>query len=110
VSGLSTLVAYEFRFPQSPTDDNQWFLAPGVGYEHLTSQSTDPTVPSQTSGAIVPRVRFGYRHMLGHSMALDVSADVGVTEFLYYSRSSLTLPDETLSVLLAANIAVVWGL
>jgi hypothetical protein len=109
-SGFTSLVAYELRFPTNPAYDNQWLLAFGLGYEHVFLQSSDPAIPSTTQGAIVPRVRGGFRHMLGHAMAVDVSLDVGATKFFEYSAKSLFPAGEPVSVLLAANVGVVWGL
>jgi hypothetical protein len=107
-SGLMLLVAYELRFPLDPSYNSQFFLAPGLGYEHIMAQSGDPTQSSLTEGALVPRARFGYRRMLGHSMALDVSADAGFVKVFQYSGP--TPANEPTGGLLGANVAVVWGL
>ena len=36
IGGLTSQLAFEARFPLDPEYDNQLFLAPGLGYEHIT--------------------------------------------------------------------------
>jgi hypothetical protein len=109
-SGLTSLVAYELRFKMDPAYTSQLFLAPGVGYEHLSLASSDASVPSNQAGAIVPRVRFGYRRMIGHATSFDVSVDAGATEMFDYSGPSLIPNGDPTLILVAANVAFVWGI
>ncbi len=107
VSGLTSLVAYELRFPMQPSFANQLFLGFGVGYEQLSIQSIDASVSPLLEGAIVPRVRFGYRHMLRHALSLDVSLDGGATKCCqYWGR----VPNDSVVAVVGANLALVWGL
>jgi hypothetical protein len=110
MSAFTSLVAYEWRFRMNPAYDQQLFLAPGVGYEHLGIGSSDPSITSSQQGGIVPRVRFGYRKMIGHSTAFDVSFDAGITKPMKYSSSTLFPAGDPTLILLAANIAFVWGM
>jgi hypothetical protein len=111
MSGLTSLVAYEFRFPiLGPRYDNQFFFAPGLGYEHIAVQSSDPATPSSSEGAIVPRVRFGYRRMLGHATSFDASLDGGATKFFQYTGPTLIPSGEPVAVLIGLNLAFVWGI
>jgi hypothetical protein len=108
MSAFTSLVAYELRFPMAPTYENQLFLAFGVGYEHLVTNSSDPGFAPWTLGGILPRARFGYRRMLGHSLSLDASLDAGAAVFFEYSGPALK--NEPLAILGGANIGLVWGL
>lgn len=79
--GFSSQVALEFRFPLEPSYNNQLTLAPGLGFEYVVLQSDIASVSSSEAGAIVPRLRFGWRHMVGPSTAVDVALDAGYTRF-----------------------------
>ncbi len=78
IGGLTSQIGYEFRFPMGGEWDNQWFIAPGVGYEHLVVSPTDPEFQSATFGAIVPRVRLGYRRVIAATVAIDVFLDLSL--------------------------------
>jgi tetratricopeptide (TPR) repeat protein len=109
VSGLSSEVAYEWRSALDSNYKNQLILAPGLGYEHLAIHPTDPSTPSASLGAFVPRVRFGWRHLLAPSAALDVSLDGGVTNFFRYSHFPFDSHGNA-TFLAGLNIALLWGL
>lgn len=109
ISGLTAQVAYELRFPFDPEYDNQFLLAPGLGYQHLAVSYTDGSTPSITEAAFVPRVRLGWRHMLQPSTALDVSFDVGVGNFFQYSHFPFD-SNAGATGLLALDVSVAWGL
>jgi hypothetical protein len=79
--GFSSQVALEFRFPLEPSYNNQLTLAPGLGFEYVVLQSDIASVSSSSAGALVPRLRFGWRHMVGPSTAVDVALDAGYTRF-----------------------------
>ena len=107
--GFTSQVALEFRFPLDPAFDNQLTLAPGLGFEHIELQSDVASVSATSAGAIVPRLRFGWRHMLGASVALDVAFDLGYTRFSSYDSFPFdsNAPD---TVLLGLDVAAHWGL
>jgi tetratricopeptide (TPR) repeat protein len=107
VSGLTSQLAFEFRFPLARDYDDQLFLAPGLGYDHLSFKPSDPAIVASDQNALIPRLRFGYRHLVQDSAALEVSLDGGVAEWL---GSSAELQDLKSTLMLAANVAVVWGL
>jgi tetratricopeptide (TPR) repeat protein len=107
VSGLTSQLAFEFRIPLAKDYDDQLFLAPGLGYDHLSFRPSDPAVSGSDQNALIPRLRFGYRHLVQDSAALEVSIDGGVAEWLGSSADELDLKS---TVVLAANVAVVWGL
>jgi Tetratricopeptide repeat len=109
VSGLSSEVGYEWRFPLDPTYRNQLVLALGLGYEHLAIRPSSPQASGTSVGAFVPRVRFGWRHMLATSTALDVSIDGGAVNFFAYSQFPYD-PNSQTTYLVAVNAAVAWGL
>ena len=107
--GFTTQVALEFRFPLDPGYGDQLTLAPGLGFEHIELQSDVASVSTTSAGAIVPRVRFGWRHMLGPSVAFDVALDLGYTRFSSYDSFPFdtNAPD---TVFLGLDVAAHWGL
>lgn len=109
ISGLTSLLAYEARFRLDPRYDNQLLLAAGVGYQYLT-YAPRLEGSSVSGGAVVPRVRFGYRHMLAASTALDLSLDGGLALKALAQGSFLTDTASPTAVLVAFNLAVAWGL
>jgi len=108
-SGLTTQVAYEFRFPFDVEYDNQFLFAPGLGYEHRGVTYTDGTTPGMTQGAFVPRMRAGWRHMLQPSTAFDLSLDLGVGNFFQYSQFPFD-SHAPATALVALQASVAWGL
>ncbi len=116
IKGLTSQLGYEFRFALDGEWDNQFFLAPGVGYEHVIVSPTDPQSPSQTVGAIVPRVRFGYRHMVAAAVAVDVGIDGGWSKYFEYGGSGAGGSGPTTQALLSSSalaalgVALGWGL
>ena len=107
ISGVTSQIGLEFRFPLDPSYDNQLFLAPGIGYQHIVSGPSDPQLASTTLGGIVPRVRLGYRHMLAATVALDLAIDVGVAKYFDYTDSSVDQPTQEL---VAFWVGADWGL
>jgi tetratricopeptide (TPR) repeat protein len=110
IGGLSSLLAFEFRFPLQADYNNQLFLAPGLGYEHISFSGTDASVGSISANALVPRLRFGYRHLIEDSASIDFSADAGYSKWFVSDSAgeSSSLSDGI--VMIAANVAIVWGL
>jgi tetratricopeptide (TPR) repeat protein len=108
LAGLTSLAALELRFPLDAAYDNQFLLAPGLGYEHIGYSPTNPESPSFAVNGLVPRVRFGYRHLIEDAAAFDFSIDVGVAK--WFVPSDVGSPDIPATALVAANVALVWGL
>jgi tetratricopeptide repeat protein len=108
VSGLTSQLAYEIRVPLDPGYDNQVLLDPGIGYEHLVFEPSDPAFQSASANALVPRGRVGIRHLIQDEAALDFSLDVGVAKWFVASQAGG--PDVSTTVLVALNVGVVWGL
>jgi tetratricopeptide (TPR) repeat protein len=108
IGGLTSLLALELRFPLDADYDNQLFLAPGIGYEHITFSPSSAAFSSIATNAIVPRLRFGYRHLVGDMASIDFSIDGGWAKwFVPGDEGSSSVSN---SVVVAANVAVVWGL
>jgi len=108
IAGLTSLLAVELRFRLDPEYDNQLFLAPGLGYEHIAYSPTNPELPSISVNGLVPRMRFGYRHVFEADASLDFSIDLGVAKwFVPGSAGTLDIPA---TALVAANVALAWGL
>jgi hypothetical protein len=109
IGGLTSLVALELRFPIDPDYNNQLFLAPGVGYEHIMFSPSSAAGSSIAANAIDPRLRFGYRHLLQDAASIDVSIDGGWAKW-FVSSNGVSSSNVSDSVVVAANVAVVWGL
>jgi hypothetical protein len=107
IGGLTSQLAFEFRFPLDADYDNQLFLAPGFGYEHIVFSPSGQEGSAIATNAIVPRLRFGYRHMLGENASLDLSIDGGWSKWFVSNGQGATLSD---SVFVGTDIAIVWGL
>jgi hypothetical protein len=108
IGGLTSLLAIELRFPLDADYNNQLFLAPGLGYEHITFSPSVASLSSIATNALVPRLRFGYRHLVQDSASIDVSIDGGWAKwFVPGDESSSSVSN---SVMVAANVAIVWGL
>jgi hypothetical protein len=116
LGGFTAQLGYEFRFPLDADADNQLLLSPAVGYEHLGVTPTDPQFSGQTIGAIVPRVRLGYRRMIAAAVALDVGIDGGYSKYFEYGSpgagGASAATQELLSSngLVAAGVALGWAL
>jgi hypothetical protein len=109
VSGLTSLVGYEWHFPLDPDYANQLVVAPGIGYEHLAVQPGDPQAPSASVGAFVPRLRLGWRHLVAPSAGIDITLDGGVVNFFSYSHFPFDSSSPT-SGLVALNLVLLWGM
>jgi tetratricopeptide (TPR) repeat protein len=110
ISGLTSQLAYEARFRLDPRYDNQLFIAPGVGYDYFTYSPRFAGTSSGSGGAVIPRLRFGWRHMLATSAALDFSLDGGITAKALAQGTFLTDTASPTAVLIALNVGVAWGL
>ena len=109
ISGLSSEIAYELRMPLNARDDDQLLFGLGVGYEHLVFQAgADEADSSYSEGGIAGRLRFGYRHMLARSVALDVSLDGGGGGIIKYDPSVDS--HSTTFGLAGLTVALAWGL
>jgi hypothetical protein len=109
VSGLTSEFAYELRVPLNTRFDDQLLFAPGVGYEQLSyGASADLTTPTYSEGAITGRLRFGYRHMLARSVALDLSIEGGGGGIIKYD-ASVDSHAATFG-LAGTSVALAWGL
>ncbi len=110
ISGLDSQLGLELRFPLDPDYDNQLIVAPGIGFDHIVVSSTLASSASNSEGAIVPRVRFGWRHMVDTSASVDLSLDAGMGKFaLYDGDFPFGGPGQEVA-LLGLNVALVWGL
>jgi hypothetical protein len=111
ISGLTSQIAYEWRFPLDPEYKNQLTLAPGIGYEHLVVAPGDAQSPSVSMGGLVPRVRFGWRHLLAPSAAFDISLDGGAVNFFQYADFPFDSKSSgATTFLVALNVALLWEL
>ena len=102
-------MAYELRFPLDDDYENQILLAPGLGYEHLYVSPTNVQQTPFFVGALVPRVRFGVRHLLTPAAGIDVSLDGGVANFFQYSSFPYD-SNQSITTFVALNVGMVWGL
>ncbi len=109
LQGLTSQVGYEFRIPLDYDFTNQFLIAPGVGYEFLQISPNQAGLSPETGGAIVPRLRLGWRHMLTTSSALDLALDGGVMA-VAVGGNFLSVSSQPSAVLAALNVGVQWGL
>jgi hypothetical protein len=108
VSGLTSLVGYEFRFPLDAEFDNQILLMPALGYEHLSESFQGSS--GQSIGAFVPRVRVGFRHLIQPSTAVDFSVEGGAANFFTYDPNKFPFDSgNPMSGLFAVNVSIAWG-
>jgi hypothetical protein len=110
ISGLTSQLGYELRIPLDRQYADQIVLGLGMGYEHLVYTPTDASQGSASGGAFVPRARAGWRHMLTTSVGLDLSLDGGVTGKALAQGTFLNGATSQPAEMLAANLAVVWGM
>ena len=111
VSGLTSQLAYELRFPLDEAFNNQILVVPGLGYEHIVFSPNDPNLASSSAGGVLGRLRVGWRHMVGPSTAIDLALDGGFGEFFVYDGSSgFAASGSTTVGLAAATAALAWGL
>ncbi len=71
--GFTGTFNYEYRIPLDRWADNQLIVGAGAGFEDLKRNDLQLQYAS-----FVGRGRFGYRHVFGPSLALDVAADGGL--------------------------------
>jgi hypothetical protein len=109
ISGLTSLIGYEFRFPLDPGYANQILVVPELGYEHLSVTVTEAGGAAESIGAFVPRLKVGWRHMLAAATALDLSLDGGAGSFFTYDKFPLD-SSQTASGIVTGNVSVAWGL
>ena len=110
VSGLSSQVAFEWRFPLDGRYNEELVLAPGLGFEHLAVLPSSPQAQGASTGAFVPRVRVGWRHMLASAAGLELSLDGGVVNFFASSQFPFASGSGQTSYFVGMNAALVWGL
>ncbi|HEY4015869.1 MAG TPA: tetratricopeptide repeat protein [Polyangiaceae bacterium] len=110
VSGLSSQIAFEWRFPFDARYDDEVVLAPGLGFEHLAISPSSPQAQGTSSGAFVPRLRVGWRHMVASAAALELSLDGGVANFFSYSQFPFSSESGSTSYFAGLNVALLWGL
>ncbi|HTB76507.1 MAG TPA: tetratricopeptide repeat protein [Polyangiaceae bacterium] len=110
IGGLTSALAFEFRFPLDVEDNNQLFLAPVFGYEHISFSPSDASFTSIATNAIVPRLRFGYRHLVQDSASIDFSIDAGWAKWFVSNDAAGSSTNVSNTVMVAANVAIVWGL
>jgi hypothetical protein len=109
VEGLSAQIAYELRFRLDPEFDNQLLVDLGLGYEHLNVSPTNPQFAASSVGAFVPRARFGFRHLVSPSAAVDFSLDAGIANFFEYSSFPYD-SNQSLTGFVAGDVSVAWGM
>jgi hypothetical protein len=108
IQGLTSQVGFEFRIPLDPAYDNQFLIVPGLGYEFIEySPNQVAGASSENGGALVPRLRLGWRHMVTASSGFDLALDGGAKAVAH--GSFLTQSTTPSAVLLAVNAAFHWG-
>jgi hypothetical protein len=110
ISGFASQLGYELRVPFDHDYDNQFLLGLGVGYDFFSFTPKDASISSVNGGGVIPRVRFGWRHMFSASVALDLSLDAGVaTKALSHGVFLGGGADSQPVEMLGLNAGVAWG-
>ena len=110
--GMTSQLGLELRFPFDPEYNNQLIVAPGLGFEYWVQTANVAGASSLDIGLIMPRVRFGWRHMVAASAALDLSLDFGFGKPATFSNPS-NFPfggNADVDELVALNVGLVRGL
>jgi len=85
-------------------------VAPGIGFDHIVVSSTLANSSQNSEGAIVPRARFGWRHMVDSSASIDLALDAGMGKFALYDGDFPFGGNGSEVALLGLNVGLVWGL
>ncbi|HXX67022.1 MAG TPA: tetratricopeptide repeat protein [Polyangiaceae bacterium] len=110
VSGLTSLLELELRFPFNARYDDQMLVSPGFGYEYLAySPGADSSFSKYTEGGVTARLRVSYRHMLAESVAFDVSVEGGFAQFSHLSNAAADTHAAPAG-LAGLTVAFLWGL
>lgn len=110
-SGVMSELGYELRIPFDYDYDDQFLLGVGLGYDFFVFSPKDAAFSSENGGALIPRVRLGWRHMIGTGVGLDFSIDGGVTAHALAHGSFLSGGADTQPVeLVTLNVGIAWGL
>jgi hypothetical protein len=110
IQGMTSQIGLELRFPLDPQYDNQLIVAPGLGFDHIVVSTTLASSSANSEGAIIPRARFGWRHMVDSSASIDLSLDAGVGKFAQYDGDFPFGGNGQEVAMLGLNLALVWGL
>jgi hypothetical protein len=110
LQGLTSQVGLELRFPLDPDYDNQLFFAPGIGFDHLVFSTIVANSGTDSMGAIIPRARFGWRHMVDASAGIDLSLDGGAGKFALYDGDFPFGGPGQWNAMVALNVGLVWGM
>jgi hypothetical protein len=110
ISGLDSQVGLELRFPLDSAYDNQLIVAPGIGFDHISVSSPLANSSSTSEGAIVPRARFGWRHMVDRSASIDLALDAGMGKFALYDGDFPFGGAGSETALIGLDLGLVWGL
>ena len=115
LQGLTSQIGLEFRVPLDVEYDNQLILAPGLGFEDWIATVNIAGGASVSEGALVPRARVGWRHMVQESAAFDLTLDGGFGQFGVFSNAApgqgqFPFPGGPEVGMVALNVALVWGL
>jgi hypothetical protein len=108
VAGFASLFGYEFRFPLNARYDDQLTLMPAVGYDQLSFTPGNSNANNYSEAALSGRLRFGYRHMLAGSVALDVALEGGAAYFFKFD--SAVDGHDAVAGLAGLRVALLWGL
>jgi hypothetical protein len=108
LAGLATYVGWEGRlFLGQKGFDDQLALGVGVGYDHLLSTARVAFgADSSTYGAVMPRLRFGYRHNFTRSVGIEATLDGGMGRFFTYTSGGSGVT----SYFMGLQVGMVFGL
>ena len=115
LQGLTSQIGVELRLPLDVGYENQLLIAPGLGFEDWIATVNIAGGTSVSAGALVPRARIGWRHMVEASAAFDLTLDGGFGQFGPFSspapgQGTFPFPGGPEIGMVALNVALAWGL
>jgi len=91
--GVLTFVGVEYRAPLDHYATNQLFVGGGLGYERYATAAENSIALNMLLG----RARFGYRHVFGPSVALELGLDGGPA-YLFATANGVTADDSVMMI------------
>jgi hypothetical protein len=100
LGGLMVFGGYEARVGLDPRYTNAILFQAGLGYERLSQGGT-----GLVASMILPRGRFGFRHIFGPSIGLELGADAGYGFVSILGESGAS----TSSLMIGGSVALLVG-
>ncbi len=110
LSGLTSLVGYELRFPLDPGYDDQVLVVPELGYENLEVSSSDATRRGPVDRGLGAAPEGGVAAHAAAATRRWTSRSTGASRRSSRTTSSPTTRTPAGRACVALNISIAWGL